>query len=65
MMKCPLCGELARIRTSRYITNETKENHNQCQNVNCSATFISHESVSRFIVKPNKVNSVDLCAGAV
>ncbi|WP_265497586.1 MULTISPECIES: ogr/Delta-like zinc finger family protein [Providencia] len=55
MMKCPLCGELARIRTSRYITNETKENHNQCQNVNCSATFISHESISRFIVRPKLI----------
>ncbi|WP_072012851.1 ogr/Delta-like zinc finger family protein [Candidatus Arsenophonus nilaparvatae] len=38
------------------ITNETKENYNQCQNVNCSTTFVSHETVARYIIKPQLIN---------
>ncbi|MEI5184236.1 prophage transcriptional regulator OgrK, partial [Pseudomonas aeruginosa] len=30
----------------------------QCQNVNCSATFITYESVQRYIVKPGEVHVV-------
>ncbi|EAR4546301.1 prophage transcriptional regulator OgrK, partial [Escherichia coli] len=29
-----------------------------CQNVNCSATFITYESVQRYIVKPGEVHAV-------
>ncbi|WGL99902.1 ogr/Delta-like zinc finger family protein (plasmid) [Arsenophonus sp. aPb] len=38
------------------ITNETKENYNQCQNVNCSTTFVSHETVARYIIKLQLIN---------
>lgn len=58
MMKCPICNEPTRIRSSRYITNETKENYNQCQNINCSTTFVSHESVARYIVKTQLIDAV-------
>ncbi|HCT6818165.1 TPA: ogr/Delta-like zinc finger family protein [Morganella morganii] len=58
MMKCPLCGELARTRSSRDVTTETKERYNQCQNINCGATFVSHETLSRFITKPNLIHKV-------
>ncbi len=58
MMKCPLCGELARTRSSRDVTTETKERYNQCTNINCGATFVSHESLSRFITKPHLIEAV-------
>lgn len=45
MFHCPLCQHAAHARTSRYITDTTKERYHQCQNVNCSATFITYESV--------------------
>lgn len=60
MMKCPLCGELARTRSSRDVTTETKERYNQCMNINCGATFVSHESLSRFITKPQLIGAVTL-----
>ncbi|HII3473601.1 TPA: ogr/Delta-like zinc finger family protein, partial [Klebsiella pneumoniae] len=36
----------------------TKKRYHQCQNVNCSATFITYETVQRYIVKPGEVNAV-------
>jgi transcription elongation factor Elf1 len=42
MFHCPLCQHAAHARTSRYITDTTKERYHQCQNVNCSATFITY-----------------------
>ena len=58
MMKCPLCGKLARTRSSRDVTTETKERYNQCTNINCSATFVSHETIARFITKPQLLEAV-------
>lgn len=58
MFHCPLCQHAAHARTSRYITDTTKERYHQCQNVNCSATFITYESVQRYIVKPGEVHVV-------
>lgn len=54
----PICQHAAHARTSRYITDTTKERYHQCQNVNCSATFITYESVQRYIVKPGEVHAV-------
>ncbi|WP_187655195.1 ogr/Delta-like zinc finger family protein [Xenorhabdus sp. PB62.4] len=31
---------------------ETKERYNQCQNINCGATFVSHETFVRWVAKP-------------
>ncbi|EQA1010212.1 DNA-binding transcriptional regulator [Escherichia coli] len=53
-----ICQHAAHARTSRYITDTTKERYHQCQNVNCSATFITYESVQRYIVKPGEVHAV-------
>ncbi|MCG9948928.1 ogr/Delta-like zinc finger family protein [Providencia rettgeri] len=58
MMNCPECGHAAHTRSSYQVSSETKERYNQCQNINCSATFISHESVARFISKPGEVDAV-------
>ncbi|WGL97200.1 ogr/Delta-like zinc finger family protein [Arsenophonus sp. aPb] len=59
MMRCPLCGYAAHTRSSLQISSETKERYNQCQNINCGATFVSHETVARFISQPGKVEPVN------
>lgn len=51
MMHCPVCGNVAHTRSSRYLSESTKERYHQCQNINCSCTFATHESVARVIVK--------------
>ena len=50
MMHCPLCGSVAHTRSSRYLSEATKERYHQCQNINCSCTF-----VARVIVKPGDI----------
>ena len=52
MMICPLCGSAAHTRSSFQVSSLTKERYNQCQNINCSHTFVTHETVVRFIVTP-------------
>jgi len=52
MMHCPLCGKVAHTRSSRYLSESTKERYHQCQNIECSCTFATHESVARVISKP-------------
>ncbi|WP_074023156.1 ogr/Delta-like zinc finger family protein [Xenorhabdus eapokensis] len=52
MMKCPLCHHVAHTRSSFEHTAETKERYNQCQNINCGATFVSHETFVRWVAKP-------------
>ncbi|MEY0576602.1 ogr/Delta-like zinc finger family protein [Providencia manganoxydans] len=59
MMNCPLCGHAAHTRSSLQVSKETKERYNQCQNINCGGTFVSHESVTRFISKPGAVEPVN------
>ncbi|AYN29727.1 DNA-binding transcriptional regulator [Buttiauxella sp. 3AFRM03] len=54
MFHCPLCQTAAHARTSRYHSTETKERYHQCQNVNCSATFVTLETVKHYIVKPGE-----------
>ncbi|ETS31803.1 transcriptional regulator [Photorhabdus temperata] len=58
MIKCPLCGKAAHARSSFEHSSQTKERYNQCQNINCGATFVSHETFVRFISKPGEVVSV-------
>ncbi|HGJ5883860.1 ogr/Delta-like zinc finger family protein [Arsenophonus sp.] len=58
MMNCPLCGHAAHTRSSHQISENTRERYNQCQNINCGATFVSHESLTRFIARPGKIDPV-------
>lgn len=58
MMHCPLCGQAAHTRSSSYITSTTKERYNQCTNINCGGTFVSHETFSRMISQPQTVDPV-------
>ena len=46
MMICPLCGSAAHTRSSFQVSSLTKERYNQCQNINCSHTFVTHETCS-------------------
>jgi len=46
------------MSSSRYISRETKDRYHQCQNINCSCTFKTHESVTGMIVTPGKVEKV-------
>lgn len=55
MFHCPLCRTAAHARTSRYFTDTTKERYHQCTNINCSCTFVTTETVERYIVKPGEV----------
>ncbi|WP_210522965.1 ogr/Delta-like zinc finger family protein [Pantoea ananatis] len=58
MMNCPMCGNAAHTRSSFQVSKNTKERYNQCQNINCSCTFKSHETVTDIIMTPAKVASV-------
>ncbi|MDC9614872.1 ogr/Delta-like zinc finger family protein [Xenorhabdus khoisanae] len=57
MMKCPLCHYVAHTRSSFEHTTETKERYNQCQNINCGATFVSHETFVRWVAKPTLIEA--------
>ncbi|HDS8139840.1 ogr/Delta-like zinc finger family protein [Klebsiella michiganensis] len=56
MMICPLCGSAAHTRSSFQVSSMTKERYNQCQNINCSHTFVTHESFVRSISTPKEVH---------
>ncbi|MEN3753433.1 ogr/Delta-like zinc finger family protein [Mangrovibacter sp. SLW1] len=52
MMCCPFCRQAAHVRTSRYMSENVKERYHQCQNLECSATFKTHESIFEVIRSP-------------
>ncbi|MCR4458434.1 MULTISPECIES: ogr/Delta-like zinc finger family protein [Pseudescherichia] len=58
MMNCPDCGSAAHTRSSFQASKTTKERYNQCQNINCECTFITHETFVRYIVKTESVAKV-------
>ena len=60
MMHCPKCQHAAHARSSRYLSINTKERYHQCQNINCSCTFKTHESIADIIVEPGTVHAVQL-----
>ncbi|EMX8932354.1 ogr/Delta-like zinc finger family protein [Enterobacter asburiae] len=57
MMNCPECGQAAHTRSSFQVSATTKERYNQCQNINCGCTFVTHETFVRHIMKPNVISS--------
>ncbi|PLR40934.1 hypothetical protein CYR55_03160 [Chimaeribacter californicus] len=58
MMKCPLCKHTAHARSSRYLSDATKERYHQCTNINCGHTFKSLETITDAIMTPGRVNPV-------
>ncbi|WP_064556187.1 ogr/Delta-like zinc finger family protein [Buttiauxella noackiae] len=45
MMRCPLCSTAGHTRETAYLEDGSKEMIVQCQNVYCSATFVTNESL--------------------
>lgn len=60
MMHCPKCQHAAHARSSRYLSQTTKERYHQCQNINCSCTFKTFESLDTIIVEPGTVRAVPM-----
>lgn len=58
MFHCPKCKHSAHARTSRYLSENTKERYHQCTNVDCSCTFVTMESVERLIATPGAAERV-------
>ncbi|WP_442865210.1 ogr/Delta-like zinc finger family protein [Acinetobacter sp. HY1485] len=52
MMRCPICRKSSHTRTSRYLTSNTKEAYYQCQNIKCSSTFKTLESIAKVLSRP-------------
>jgi hypothetical protein len=51
MFKCPICGAVARTRTSRPLSEMTVRHYHQCQNFECSITFTTLNSVEKLVTK--------------
>jgi transcriptional regulator NrdR family protein len=51
MFKCPICGAVAKTRTSRPLSNTTVRHYHQCQNFECSITFTTLNSVEKLVTK--------------
>ncbi|CNJ30866.1 prophage p2 ogr protein [Yersinia mollaretii] len=58
MMHCPRCKFAAHARSSRYLSDETKERYHQCTNINCGKTFKTHETIVETIMEPGIINAV-------
>lgn len=54
MMNCPMCGQAAHTRSSFQVSSETKERYNQCTNIECGHTFVTHETFVRSVCRPQK-----------
>lgn len=52
MMRCPVCRQNSHTRTSRYLTETTKETYYQCRNIDCTCTFKTIESLDKMITAP-------------
>ncbi|MBS0909193.1 MULTISPECIES: ogr/Delta-like zinc finger family protein [Tatumella] len=59
MMRCPHCKHSSHTRSSRYLSDDTKETYYQCQNIFCSCTFKAIERVVRVISGPSISPSAD------
>ncbi|WP_318389668.1 ogr/Delta-like zinc finger family protein [Enterobacter sp.] len=57
MINCPECGGAAHTRSSFQVSTTTTERYLQCQNVECSHTFVTHETYVRSIIRPEKVST--------
>ncbi|MBM7341694.1 MULTISPECIES: ogr/Delta-like zinc finger family protein [Erwiniaceae] len=51
MFICPICGAHARTRTSRRLSELTIRQYHQCQNLECSETFTTLNSVEKLVTK--------------
>lgn len=56
MFRCPFCGAMARTRTSRRLSDITIRQYHQCQNLECSETFTTLNTVERRVSKRTREN---------
>lgn len=56
-MNCSLCGRAAHTRSSFQVSAETKERYNQCTNIECGHTFVTHETFVRSVCRPAKISA--------
>ena len=52
MFQYPSVKPLRHARTSRYLSDNVKKRYHQSLNIECSATFRTHESVDGIIRSP-------------
>ncbi|WP_072036646.1 ogr/Delta-like zinc finger family protein [Leclercia adecarboxylata] len=57
MINCPMCGQAAHTRSSFQVSSETKERYNQCTNIECGHTFVTHETFVRSVCRPQKISA--------
>ncbi|MTD27517.1 ogr/Delta-like zinc finger family protein [Erwinia sorbitola] len=65
MMPCPICQHNSHARSSRILSSETKERYHQCQNLKCSCTFKSMESITGIVARPQEGGTQPASAPAV
>lgn len=51
MFTCPFCGAVARTRTSRRLSEMTIRQYHQCQNLECSETFTTLNTLEHRVSK--------------
>lgn len=57
MLNYLMCGQVAHTRSSFQVSNETKERFNQCTNIECGHTFVTHETFVRSVCRPQKMSA--------
>ncbi|QFQ10360.1 ogr/Delta-like zinc finger family protein [Enterobacter sichuanensis] len=57
MMNCPLCAQAVHTRSSFQASTHTKERYNQCTNIECGHTFVTHETFVRSVCRPEKISA--------
>lgn len=50
----------AHTRSSFQVSSETKECYNQCTNIECGHTFVTHETFVRSVCRPQKISAAHL-----
>lgn len=57
MFVCPYCGANARTRTSGRLSEFTIRQYHQCQNLECSESFTTLNTVERKVTKRSAVEN--------
>jgi hypothetical protein len=54
LVNCPVCLAKCRIAASEALTNETRRQYCQCQNLNCGVTFTTFTTLEKVIRSPKE-----------
>ncbi|WP_418162495.1 ogr/Delta-like zinc finger family protein [Pantoea vagans] len=58
MMHCPYYKSAAHTKSSRYMSEQVIERFHQCNNLDCSCTFKTNESITKVITAPPQPENV-------